>query len=550
MIRQDNFTKVALPEGALDVPLGFNLSNFTDWTDYGIWGVLLFDQQPPWFTLIECMHILYYRHNSCEGELFKPPSSNSEGEMAHEFISYKVPINKNLRHLLFRDLEATRLGELGSFRPTEQWKYLVDQTKNEFDLDLSYLEHSFTDVVSLHRALDLLRSTEVEAYSSKRWTSRHLLPLGPDMIFADVHDHKFTGDRHFMRRTGEILYMMLGRSQPKHRETLSNLLKERLLDVDNIWNKLARKIRKPEGGGSSTEGGDVEFKTGYLPFLSLNIYNSLAKDWISLLSLDRIQIEDLMDPLMRLSTLHLVIYIIYRTEATMGLPAEKYPPFVFDLSGLSRRNPVQKIAKDQYGNHVRRPRKAIDAYIDDFAASSFWKTDVIDKTMEIDNASKVIRSMFLWPKKSRDMLLNNGHTVEKYLAEFRASALANKSHSIWSAIASQTRGAGMILARPKAGTWYAPNDALLEALVLANVTIPVELGVFLEDLFKRYRIVIGQEQARVAFHDKESVSLEKLKINEQRLEERLRILGYIDRKSDACAFVVNPFYRKVSKQHM
>ena len=199
---------------------------------------------------------------------------------------------------------------------------------------------------------------------------------------------------------------------------------------------------------------------------------------------------------------------------------------------------------------MRRPRKAIDAYIDDFAASQFWKTDVVNKTMDIDSASKVIRNMFLWPKKSRDMLLDNGQTVEKYLAEFRASALANKSHSIWSAIANHTRGAGMVLARPKAGTWYAPNDALLEALVLANVTIPVELGVFLGDLFKRYRIVIGQEQARDAFQDKESVSLEKLKINEQRLEERLRILGYIDRKSDACAFVVNPFYSKASDQHM
>ena len=257
----------------------------------------------------------------------------------------KYQLIKIVRHLLFRDLETTRLGEPGSFRPTEHWKYLVSQTKDAFDLDLSYLERSFTDVVSLHRALDLLRSTEVEAYSSKRWTSRHLLPLGPDMIFADVHDHKFTGDRHFMRRTGEILYMMLGRSQPKNREKLSNLLKERLLDADNIWNKLARKIRKPEGGGSSTAGGYVEFKTGYLPFLSLEIYNNLAKDWISLLSLNRIQIEDLMDPLMRLSTLHLVIYIIYRTEATMGLSAEKYPPFVFDLSGIARRNPVQKIAE-------------------------------------------------------------------------------------------------------------------------------------------------------------------------------------------------------------
>ncbi|MEA3016760.1 MAG: hypothetical protein QOI38_1482, partial [Sphingomonadales bacterium] len=33
-----------------------------------------------------------------------------------------------------------------------------------------------------------------------------------------------------------------------------------------------------------------------------------------------------------------------------------------------------------------------------------------------------------------------------------------------------------------------------------------------------------------------------LKENERRLEERLRVLGFLDRKSDDCAFVINPFF--------
>ena len=545
MIRQDNHHKVALPDGALDIPVNFAMSNITDWTDYGIWGVLLFDQQPPWFTLIECMHILFYRQQLHGVDLFEPPCSNTEGQLKHEFISYKVPKNLNLRHLLFRDLETMRLGEPGNLRPAEQWSDLIHHTKDATGLDLSYLRKVFADVVSLQRALNLLRSTEVEAYSSKRWTSRHLLPLGPDMLFADVHDRKHTGDRHFMRRTGEILYLMLGRSLPSGRDRLSELLKDRVLDTDNIWNKLARLIRKPTGGGASTEGDEVDFKTGYLPFPQLQIYNNLAEDWIALLSLNQIQIEDIMDPLMRLSALHLVIYMIYRTQATIGLCAEEYPPFVFDLSSSARKNPVQKISKDQYDNHKRRPREAIDVYIDAFADSSFWQNGVIGRTLENENAKRVIREMFKWPKKESDML-NKDHTAKKHLDEFRASALANKSHTIWSAIENHTRGSGMVLAQRGTGTWYAPNDAFLEALVLANVEDPIELGVFLWRLFQRYRIVIGQEQARRAFDDKEVVSLEKLKNNEQRLEERLRILGYIDRKSDACAFVFNPFYDRIN----
>ena len=54
--------------------------------------------------------------------------------------------------------------------------------------------------------------------------------------------------------------------------------------------------------------------------------------------------------------------------------------------------------------------------------------------------------------------------------------------------------------------------------------------------------MIGQEQAQRAFGSSAAISLDQLKINEQRLEQRLRVLGFVDRKSDACAFVVNPYY--------
>ena len=36
--------------------------------------------------------------------------------------------------------------------------------------------------------------------------------------------------------------------------------------------------------------------------------------------------------------------------------------------------------------------------------------------------------------------------------------------------------------------------------------------------------------------------LADLKENERRMEDRLRVLGFLDRKSDDCAFVINPFH--------
>ena len=539
MIQKDSRRHVALPNGALNLPGDLDISTIGNWIDYGIWGLLLYDDQPPWFTLIECMHILFHRQRISSEQLFNPPKLNPHGQLVHEFVQYEVPLNWNLRNLLFRDFG----NESGSPGSTEQCRTFVKYAEKALGLDdLSYLSEIFEDVESLHRALDLLRSTEVEAYSSKRWTSRHLLPLGPDILFADVRENKHsrTGDRRFMRRTGEILYLMLGRSSQEIRDRLSRLLQDRLLAQGTHWNQLARLIRMPQAGDSSTQETTVRFWTGYLPFPKLEVYNCLAQDWVSLLSL-KMSIEDILDPLMRLSALHQVIYMLYRAQETKGLTAKAFPPFVFDLAGSARRNPVKRLAADQYAAHVKMPREAIDAYIDTFAESFYWKA-VVGTSLQARQASTILRDMFLWPKgKVANDVPDPSSTPAERLANFRADALSNTTHSIWAVIANHTRGAGMVLVRPGVGTWYAPNDAFLEALVLANVKEPLELGEFLRCLFRRYRIVIGQEQAQAAF-GVETMPLERLKNNEQRLEERLRILGFIDRKSDACAFVVNPFY--------
>ena len=542
MIRRDTRHGFALPDGALDLPEDLKVNQFKEWTDYGIWGLLLFDEQPPWFAFIECIQILFHRQKTNPEQLFNPPSMNFKGELEHEFVNYQVPLNWKLRHLLFRDLETIHHGVQSSLSSNEQWIRLIEQMNNSSNLDFTYLRHNFEDVASLSRALDLLRSTEVEAHSSKRWTSRHLLPLGPAMLFADVREKNKNADRHFMRRTGEMLYLMLGRSNLNYRNELGELLKQRLLTKDMIWNQLARLVQMPKDNSVSNEEGYVSLSTGYLPFPHLPIYDELARDWISLLSLGHIQTENLMDSIMRLSSLHLVIYMIYRAQATTGFPGEDYPPFVFDISCSARKNPVKRIALGQYYSHIRKPREAIDAYIDTFAESTHWK-NATEAILQTHKAAQVLEEMFRWNERE---LLSDDTTAEEYLAKFRDRALATSKHSIWSAITTHTRRTGMVMVRRGVGTWYAPNDAFLEALVLANVKEPIDIGEFLRHLYRRYRIVIGQEQALEAFKS-EPLSLEKLKNNEHRLEERLRILGYIDRKSDACAFVVNPFYRQESK---
>lgn len=104
-----------------------------------------------------------------------------------------------------------------------------------------------------------------------------------------------------------------------------------------------------------------------------------------------------------------------------------------------------------------------------------------------------------------------------------------------------SRQIGLSLARRRVGTWYAPNDAFLKALVLANVTHHEEFQVFLARLFERYRIVVGQKEAERAY-GRQATDYQDFDANKARLESRLRALGLLDRLSDDCAYVRHPFH--------
>ena len=315
---------------------------------------------------------------------------------------------------------------------------------------------------------------------------------------------------------------------------------ERIVKLRHPLNGLCERLAAPKWDQAAA-GGTADFSTGYLPMPSMTVYDELARDWIALLSLERAQVEDLLDPLMRLSSLHLVNYVIDRGWAETGF-ALPPPPLVFDLTGMSRRNPVQRLAGEQYMYHRKLPGRAVEALVDRFAECQEW-AKLIGEHTGAEKAYGLIRSRFLFPKDKGAPPIGTMYPEpekqrQKLISDFQGSS----SHSVWSFMLSHGRKAGMIMARQKAGTWYSPNESFLEALVLANVTKPQQFGTFLSRLYERYGIVIGDEQAKLAFPNSH-MSLEPFKANQVRLEDRLAVLGYIDRKSDDCAFVRNPYYR-------
>jgi len=520
-----------LAKNAVRVPETQNLASVKLWCEYAIWGLLFYDDQSPWLTVVEALHICF--HRKVQGDpVFTPFTSAATAE--HEAITYRLRLNYELRHMLFRDREVIRIANGQSVDEKARWQAWLDTVSRDYaGLELGYLQDEFETFGEMARSVELLRTAEIEAQSAKRWTSRHILPLGPDMLFADVND-KNSLDRKFMRRTGEMLYLMLNRAT--QREELGQLIEARLLGAASPWNRLAKRV----GGPAAASVGDTHI--GYLPVASATSYDRLAGDWVALLSLRNIPVENLLDPLERVSGLMQILYILERAQETIGddVPV---PPFFLDLLGAPGNNPIRKLSANQFKRHRSMPVEAIGAFIDTFAASDEWN-GVLASAAGAKEAMDLLASRFLW-RPSRSPNPDWMPSPQEQLAELRTQAQNSKGHSITSTFSNHAKHIGMLRAQRSSGTWYAPSDAFLEALVLANVTTPMEFGDFLHQLMTRYNIVIGPEEVRAAFNVKTSAlpaPLADLKDNERRLEDRLRVLGFLDRKSDDCAFVINPFH--------
>lgn len=517
-----------LPKGALLVPDSLKLAGVKLWCEYAIWGLLFYDDQSPWLAVVECLHICFDRKRRGLPVLEDAEGSSIE---THEAVRYGTPLNHPLRHVLFRDRDILPIADTQLDDPG-MWKEWFDRLERDrITLEFRYLKARFKSFRDFAHAVELLRSAEIESHTAKRWTSRHLLPLGAAMLFPDVDEAQHM-DRKFMRRTGEMLYLMLSRAEGRH--ALSALINERLLTASGPWDGLAQRLAGPD------TGTEISATVGYLPLPRHITYDRLAADWTALLGLRTIPVENVLDPLERITGLLQALYIIQRAQETIG--EGPLPPFFLDLIGAPGGNPVRKLSIDQYKRHRTMLMDAMSAFVDDFAETETWR-QILESDASAKQGQDLLAERFHWtPPRPDDP--HRMPTAEQQIGELRAQTQASRGHFIGSTFQNHVRQIGMLRAHRRAGTWYAPNDAFLESLVLTVVRSPMEFGEFLRAIYDRYNIVVGPEEVRLAFRVSSGAlpaPLADLKDNERRLEERLRVLGFLDRKSDDCAFVINPF---------
>jgi len=256
--------------------------------------------------------------------------------------------------------------------------------------DFSYLQkrfHSFEDFADV---VELLRATSVEAATNKRWTSKYVFPYGEDCVFEDLDHNARTNDRHFFRRTGELLYLMLCRSSKKE-ELLSMFVAQPFFGM-TTWNRMALLLQ-PEG--DNLKGTDRA--NAFLPYPHHPTYDQLAEDWIALLRLG-MPGYDALPHLVNLAAFHLVQYQlrVARDVANVSSSFKMVCEIVAPKKTL-----VREISCKNYQENHLLSNQAIMAYIDNIERSEGWQS------------AKVHTNAFV---KCKEILSNTVQWGESYIA--------------------------------------------------------------------------------------------------------------------------------------
>lgn len=487
--------------------------------DEHIWGHRLHDAQLPHLTFLEFLTVF-------ASNLETPFQVDAEG-----YAEYTPQRQLCLRHILFNN---PRIDVIANKRIADEDKWsewqsqFLDGAVGLGEHDLAHLREVFYSFDHFARAVDLLRSSAFEANSNKRWSSKFVFPYGPDTLYEDLKvesNGNCSNDRNFFGRSGELLYLMLGRAT--NAQQLAQLLKARLFDETTQLNRLAKAIQGPRQTSNSPK------RTGYLPAGHKARYDRLCDDWIAILSRD-MPADDAIEHLVGSAGLNLILYFIEQGKYVAGdvAPLELLCEIV-----SNDRTKVRALSGEAWQQNQAMSTRAIRASIESIKQLDEWQT-AVESRSPTDACAELMRGMFQWPPDDFALTGRDPNSLVDELledAESRHSKHFGKVHSSWS------RSIGLSSRRLSRRTRYAPNDRLLKTLVVTMVEGRMEFTEFLREARTRYGLIFGDvEGAR--FVKENLVDQEALSDNASRLEARLLGLGLLRRLSDACSFVENPFF--------
>lgn len=496
------------------------------WIDEAIWGHRLHDEQTPWLAVLEFLSVL----------LAESRSGRIISETAVNALSYRPQQQLRLRNLLFNNPHlATVKAEMRT--DDERWTAWLERMGRSAggieSKDFSYLRAHFTSFEDFATVVAFLQSSAIEGNSNKRWSSKFVFPFGANALYEDVQVSSSDGvsnDRRFFGRTGELVYLMLARS--RSRADLAPLLLRRLLAGEGPYDKIVGVLQGEAEFARQERGGS------YLPLATHKAFDRLAEDWTALLRC-AVPTYDIIPHLVTMTGLNVMLYQLERADEVLG--GTGTPRIVVEVIG-PKRSKVRELSEKSFQRNQVLPAQALEAHVRGIMRTEAWAKAVASEH-PLAAASELMDATFDWPDADdRSEVRGTPDSLVDDLvarAHVRHRQHVGRFHAAWS------RFIGLSSRRSSRSTRYAPTDRLLKTLVVARVDGRMEFKAFLAHLYERYGMIIGDAQAG-EMTTQGTADHEDFSDNALRLEERLASLGLLERFSDSCAYVINPFERHAS----
>ena len=490
------------------------------WVDERIWGHRIWDNQTPWLIFLEFVGIA--------------ESANREGTLLDEKGSYYPLLFDPHQRILLRNLLYNN--QILPFildrypddsRAWKEWiKWMEENARGVAKRDFTYLESRFTGFREFARLISMLRTSTVESESNRRWSSRFLFPFGASCLYEDLNitaANKVSREYINFGRTGELLYLMLCRSSSAQR--IAPYL-QKLVTNQNPWNTLVDLLQD-----DSQQHRDQRGKS-YLPYTSHSSFDAAGEDILHLFEMD-LPGFDGYPHIALLTSMHVMLYQLAVSAEVLGVSR---PPIICEIVA-PRKSLVRELSINSYQQNSQLSAQAITAFLDSIATSDEWVA-AESSPDAYPRCKAMLLDKIVWPRDADDY--DKAHEPGTLIKHLRQAALSRHRQHAGNVHRSYGRSIGLISKRGTNKLRYAPNDALLKSLILANVAGRMEFKEFLQRLFKRYGIIIGEREASQSLEETEFDS-KVFQSNAARLEQRLSSLGMLRRLSDACAYVLNPY---------
>lgn len=513
----------ALPQ-PLPPPDSFDQSS-SMWVDEAIWGHRLYDEQMPWMVLLEFLNV--FHHEVEKSRAFEEPNGLNT-------LKYKAAHRLYLRNILFNNphLAEVRLNYPNDSNRWDEWLKRMKSATGIAHAQFGYLKEHFHSFDDFCEVVSLIRSTSLEVNSNKRWTSKFVFPYGNDCLYEDLDNNATTNDRRFFGRTGEVLYLMLCRTQRK--QELLAALKGRLGRTNPTWDSIIKCLQPTDDEQVSGDRANA-----FLPYEQHPCFDELAEDWLAILRLN-IPGFDVFPHLVNLAGLHLVKYQISISRQVLGLNT---PLSLVCEVVAPRKTLVREISCDLYQENNLLPAQAVEAFIKNIEDAVDWK-QALTENGAFEKCRKILRDKVRWPrpKESSDNEadFDGPSEPQALIARLRQDAMRRHRQHVANIHRNYGREIGLVSKRGAVKLRYAPTDALLKTLLFANVEKRIELHQFLEKLCRRYGLVFGDKDAERVLA-KDEFDKKAFQANSRRLEQRLGSVGLLRRLSDGCAYVINPY---------